>query len=546
MITLRLHIFCEIMKYLISLIILGNFIFGYAQKPVVTKDFNLSVGPKHKRIRALNKYHFAFGSQILSLKKIKNSFIFYRSSLRDLTKSAKSYKLLDSGDFVGTLQLKDTVLLYFRQKNKLISKKIRISAQQPVDTQTVINSTIDIAKDFGFSSRFGYDAGNRINAFAIKKSVDESKYVIVYAHKKKTTIEDKNTKRIINIKVYNQDQSLDWEKSLPLPYYYKKMNADDFAVDSKGNFYVLASVFTKDRVRLGKRNKEDTNFTLQLFKTNKENDAWDIKSIETSKSIEDAVIYSNAVKEPIIVGFYADKEVKGIVTGAFTAPINQEKIITPILHPIPTDTIKAYKERKETQIKEKLRSKRDKEDLEDLHINQVITNSDGSFNLFAEQRYTLRNSYYVNGVTTVNYEYYYKNAYATKIDGKGNLQWFNQLPKNQFGKIGKQAMSYKTMQFGNYSYVLVWDKYSNLYKSIGDATEFVDYSRNEYYFMATYKINNLNGEVKKLPVLNSLEVDKYRLRSFDMEKSMLINPSNIIFEGYDGRGKNYFFQLNLQ
>ncbi len=534
------------MKYLLSCLFLFYSFLLLAQKPKVTTDFDLSVGPKYKRVYTLNQYQFAFGGRLLSLKKTKNAFRIYRSSLSNLTRETKSSVLLDDGQFAGTLQLKDTVLVYFHKENKLISKKIQITNRLPVTTNIVVDSDKNIAKDFKFSSRFGYDAGNRINAFGIKKSVDQSKFVILYRDKKgKTDTIDGKSRNIINIKVYNQNMSLDWERSMPLPFYKKQINTDDFAVDAKGDFYILASVFEKERVRLGKRNKEDSNFRLQLFKASKEKEDWEIKTIQTDKSIEDAVLYMNASKQPIIVGFYSEQEDKGQVTGCFNAKIDEKQTIIPILHPIPTDTIKAYQKRKALQIKNGLRSRKDKEDLEDLRINKVLTNSNGSFNLFAEQRYAIRNSYYANGATRVNYDLYYRSAYACKFNGKGNLEWFNQLPKNQYGKKGKQAMSFQTLKFGNYSYVLVWEKFANLYKSTGKFTEFLDVSRSEYYFLTTYKINNTTGSVKKLPVINSIEVDKFKLRSFEMGKAVLLNETSILFEGYDGRGKNYLFDLKL-
>jgi len=182
--------------------------------------------------------------------------------------------------------------------------------------------------------------------------------------------------------------------------------------------------------------------------------------------------------------------------------------------------------------------------MEELHINNVVSQNDGSFTLFAEQRYALRNSYYANGATTIKYEFYYKTAYACKLDGRGNLLWFNQLPKNQYGRRGKQMMSFRNLKFKNFHYVLLWEKFGNLYKNVGEFAEILEINRREYMFLATYKINDSTGEVEKLPVLNSLEVDKFRLSSFKMDKAVMLNESNIIFEGYSGRA-NYLFKLQL-
>lgn len=533
----------------------------FAQRPDITDNFSLSVGPKYKRISNTNEYHFVYGQKMLTLKKNSKSFISQRYSLQNLTKLAATSMLPNKGEFVSTMQLKDTVLIYYRQKNKLVSQKIRISTNKPIESKTIINSTNKIADDFGFTSKFGFDAGNRINAFGIKKSIDKSKYVIVYTESKypnngegliknitngnaKKVITG-NSKRILNIHVFSSDRSLLWKKRIEMPYILKKMNADDFMVDSEGNFFVLASVFKKERLASGKRNKEDTDFNMEVFKLSKESTDWEIKKINTNKSIEDAILYLNTEKKPVLIGFYAETEYKGYVTGVFNASIPKEtNSIIPTLHPIPSDTLKIYETRKTTQIKQGIRRKRNLDDLEQIHINKVITHNDGSFSIFAEQHFAKRNSYYSNGATVVKYDYYYKTAYACKADGLGKMLWFNQLPKNQYGRNGKQAMSFQTLQMGDYYHVLIWEKFTNLYKNTGQYAELFNTGKKEYRFLKSYKINTVTGKVKPLTVLNSLEVDRYKLYGFKMDKAVLLNNSDIVVEGNGGKS-NYLFRLRL-
>lgn len=549
------------MKSFLVCLLLFHYLICFAQKPDITDNFSLTVGPKYKRISNTNEYRFVYGQKMLTLKKSSNAFATQRHSLQNLTKLPSTSFIPDKGTFISTMQLKDTVLIYYSQKNKLLSQKIQISTKESAKSKTVINSTQKIADDFGFTGKFGYDAGNRINAFGIKKSVDQSKYVIIYTEsvtagngegliKNITNGNAKkaltgNLKRILNVQVYNADQSLLWQKRIEMPYILKKMNADDFMVDSEGNFFVLASVFEKERLASGKRNKEDTNFNMEIFKLTKDSQDWEIKKISTDKSIEDAVLYLNNAKEPVLLGFYAEKELKGYITGAFNANIEKATLnISPILHPIPSDTLKAYEQRKTIQIKQGIRRKKNLDDLEKIHINNVVIHNDGSFSIFAEQRFAKRNSYYANGATVVKYDYYYKTAYACKADGVGNMLWFNQLPKNQYSKRGKQAMSYQTLQFGEFYHVLVWDKFSNLYKNTGQYADFLNTEKKGYMFLKSYKINLKTGKVVPLTVLNSLEVDRYKLYGFKMDKAVLINESDIIFEGNSGKS-NYLFRLKL-
>jgi len=117
------------MKYLLSCFLILCSLYSFAQKPTVTEDFKLTVGPK------------------------KKAFVVQRHSLRNLTKLPKGTTVADKGQFAGVIQLKDTVLVFYRQRNKLIAQKLRVSTNQPVSSKTYVDSPNKIADDFGFSSR---------------------------------------------------------------------------------------------------------------------------------------------------------------------------------------------------------------------------------------------------------------------------------------------------------------------------------------------------------------------------------------------------------
>ncbi len=314
-------------------------------------------------------------------------------------------------------------------------------------------------------------------------------------------------------------------------------------VDPKGNFYVLGTRF-KEVSLLATLNKNKDDYDSYVLKLTKNAKDWEIGKLNTHKAIGASVLYLNTKNEAVALGFYSEKEAKGYASGLFSSKINtiSEQIETN-LHPIPIDTIIAYEKRKAGQINKGQRFIDDKEDLEGLKINHVVSRPDGSFNIFAEQRYAEKNSSYLNGVTTLYYQYYYRNAYAAKIDGEGNLLWFNQLPKNQFSNRGKRAMSYVHQEFGGYHYLLYWDMYRNIYKSVGDFASLLEMKRQEYLFITSFKINDNTGGVTKDPIINSLDVEKQRISSFQMDKIVRINDHKLILEAHNGRGKNYLIKI---
>ncbi|WP_010182721.1 hypothetical protein [Aquimarina agarilytica] len=512
-----------------------------AQKPIITDDFSLSVGNKYKRVTGIDEFHFNYGQKLLSLKKLKKGFIIERHNLSDLSKKPNNTSFADKGNFVSIMQLKDTVFVYYRQKNKLLAKKIRISQDKIGKAYTIIDSEEDIADDFGFSGRFGYEAGRRINAFAIKKSVDESKFLILHRKKEKSN-ESGKAKNVIEIQIYNADTSLDWKRTMEIPYFFKQVNTDDFMVDSQGNFFVLASKFEKERVSGGKRNKLDTDFHMEFFKASKNSEQWSISQLDTDYPIEDAVLYASGKNEPVAVGFFGDENFKGQIVGAFVAKLDGKENIKPILHRIPNDTLVAYENRRQSQISRGKRGQGDLNDLEKIHINKVVANPDGSYAIFAEQRYVIQSSSYINGVNHIHYTSHYRNAYGCKIDGNGTLNWFNQLPKNQKGINGKQSMSFAHQYFGDNHYVLCWDQFKNLRKSIGDFATELAMNKQSYMFIVAYRINDLTGNVDKLPVVNAIEVGKHRLSRFEMGKVVPISTNDLVIQGHNG-SKSYLFRL---
>ncbi len=529
------------MKLLITFSLLIS-TFALAQRPDLSKDFKVSIGEPYKRIKALDEYHFQYGSRMLSFKKVNKNFIIERHSLATLNKTPKNSSLTEFGDFIGIEQFKDTVVIFGRKKDKLVAQKLMITKNSVSRPFVFIDEGNAIADDFAFSSRYGYDIGSRINAFGIKKAFDDSKFVVVSRVKHKTN-EEEGISNNLNIHVYNQDWSLDWKKTIALPFNSRELRTEDFMVDSLGDFYISATKF-EDTSILTTLNKNKDDYSTYIFKIGKKDNNWQKGKLDTDKAIDESILFLDAKKQAFLVGFYTEKQAKGYASGIFSSNLKTIKDeIKTTLHPIPVDTIISYEKRKTIQINKGQRFIDDQEDLEGLKINNVVSNADGSFNVFAEQRYAKRNTSYMSGVTKVFYQYFYRDAYAAKIDGQGSLLWFNQLPKNQFSNRGKKAMSFVNQSFGGYQYLLYWDMYRNIYKNVGDFAELLEMKRQEYLFIVAFKINDITGEVIKEPVINSLDVDKQRISSFKMDKVLTISEHQLILEAHNGRGKNYLVKI---
>lgn len=514
--------------------------FSYGQKPVLSEDFNFKIGEKYKRIKSLSSYYVASGEHMVAIKKGRKDMTIQRFSLKDLKEDVKKRQVIeDKGDFQTVMNLNGKAVAFYTVKDKAFAQRISLTgiiAEKPV----LVGSDKDnITNDVGFKSTYGFDAGGRINKFVFKKSFDGTKLLVLFRVK---TANDKADK--IGISVYDSNLKLLWSRKVRLPYASKRIENEDFAIDNEGSFYMTASIFNsgaEEKVKL------ENTYRTEVFKI-KENPKDIIKSkIELpGKSIMDAVLGLDKQGKVRISGFYVNNDNKTEASGLFSASLSNEGIVSSITKSdIPAGTLEQYALKREERINEGTQDEKDKKDFENLKVNDVVYNEDGSAVILGEQRYVESFTTSSSSGSRTTYKYYYRDVIASKITSDGTIVWFHRLPKYQIGARGKRSMSYLNFKDSGKHYLFHIDDFTNLKRSFDEyPTRYFD-GKKEFLYLTSYTIDDVTGEVIKEPILTGSDIRNSRLDNLEVYKAAVLPNQDMIFEAYDGKKNNLLLKVSL-
>ncbi len=514
--------------------------YSYAQKPILSKDFKFIIGDKYKRIKNLQSYYVANGDRMVAIKKGRADMTIQRFSLTDLKEDVKKRQVIeDKGDFQTAMNLGGKAVVFYTVKDKAFAQKISLTgiiAEKPI---LVASDKENIDDDFGFKSTYGHDAGGRINKFVFKKSPDGTKLVVLFRIK---TAKDKVDK--IGINVYDTSLKPIWKRKVNLPYPTSKIENEDFAIDNNGAFYMTASVFSnpsKDK------NKLESDYKTEVYKIKETPKEISKATLQIpGKVVQDAVIGLDKTGRIRVSGYYSNQDNKVEVSGLFSAILEDTGAISSILKKdIPASQLQQYILQRETRINEGTQDEKDKKDFEDIKVNDVVYNDDGSMVLFGEQRYAESFTTSSSSGSRTTYKYYYRDVIASKMNEDGTIVWFYKLPKNQLGARGKRSMSYYNFKNNGKHYLFFIDDFTNLKKSFDESpTRYFD-GKKEFLYLTSYTINDTTGEVIKEPILTGSDIRNSRLDNLEVYKVARLPNQDMIFEAFDGKKNNLLLKLSV-
>ncbi len=523
------------MKKIILLVLLFSFQMNvFAQRPVLSEDFSFSFGEKYKNIKSRRKYYVAHGNQLLSVKKGKKSMTIQRYGLEDLKENLKFRQVVeDKGDFETVLKLGYRAVAFYSIKNRVYAQFISLTNKSISKPTQLINEKEGVERNFSFQGTYDFDAGGRIHKFAFKKSPDGNKLLILYRLKS----EEENKERIV-VQVFNDKLELDWKKKILLPIEEKKLLKEDFTIDNEGNFYMTASIFENE-----KKDKLKEKYTSSIYVFNKESQELKSNTIALNVAIEDAVIIKKGAKTAV-TGFFTSDSDKEIAAGIFTLDLGKEGSVTNLRHTLfPEETLAKLMAEREERINEGTQKKTSKRDFQNLRINKIYTNDDGSQVILAEQRYVTRHSTSSSSGGRIMFRNYYTDIYAFKILSNGQIAWMQKMPKYQMGMRGKGSMSYYSFKSKGEYYLLYVDDFTNLKKEFQETpTKYYD-GKKEFLYLTAYIINDNTGEVEKQPVLTGRDVRNSRLEHLEISKMTKLH-NNFIMEAFDGKKNNLLIKLS--
>jgi hypothetical protein len=324
-------------------------------------------------------------------------------------------------------------------------------AAREVLTSTKLTGTLTATGFYRFALT---DKWNFFNSF------DRSKILVQY-RKKPEHRNDSRSNDVIGFQVFDAEMNKIWGREIRMPYTEEMMDNEDYQVDSRGNVYTLAKMYTE----LRSRDRKHPNYRFEILKWSADNnEVTKIPFRFTDKFVKTALITEAPDGKMMVGGYYSSRKT-GSADGAFLLSIdehtNELNSVKKGTYEFSASVLKQYESRR---AKRRIERKDDKDEAEaeNLNFRKMVIGQDGSIEMYGEESYVVVRTYSNGRTTTTTTTYYYEDILAMKIDADGNLRWMTKIPKQQQGSAGVGGLSFKQYNHKGNSYILFMDNKKNL------------------------------------------------------------------------------------
>ncbi|GHC42531.1 hypothetical protein GCM10008083_00790 [Ulvibacter litoralis] len=539
--------------------------YSYAQKDL-SEDYKYTVSEPYQVYDAPRKHYFSDGNEILSVKPWKKKMILQKFDVEGLTlNSMKEYEDFPDNCMVeGIKQLQDKFYLFYSswtgrdtQHEQLFYREINFEsgtfvgdAVKLIDIDGKLAGTLASTSGVAAPFAFGFGVTDK---FDFLTSLDESKILIQYRRKPEVK-SDKNSYDIIGVEVYDLSLNKLWSREYTMPYTERRMNVEDFAVDSDGNGYLMAKVFHDDSNKDKKRRKdEEANYHMELFRLSKGVAEIEITKIDLGeKFINGISLFESVDGYMLCSGFYTNGLNNKLhnADGVYTFKITREgKLIDEKSYEIPLEILNQYVKNR-TKKKNERKDKDGKAEFQNMKLRNLVVNGDGSLVLIGEQTFIV-----VHRSTRYTYVTYHNNdILVTKIDPEGNLAWMKKIPKRQVGKpkMGEVFDTSKTYQGGmSYShfaangnhYIVFLDNVKNIDLPLDKIPAL--HSDGHGGYLTAYKIDDATGAHSKGSILDTREVNDMELYQFNNDRIVKTAEDEFVIEFYKKKKEDVLVKVNI-
>jgi len=518
-------------------------------------ESKITLGKPYPVVDAKTKEYFTYKDIIISVKRDGKEFTLQTFDSKKLIMlKVKIYE-----DFPKDFQveefvvLKDRIYLFYSLWDKDKEKEQLFVRELDVNKCSFIgkgNLVFDVAgKVTGSMVSSGFYSFDVVDKFDFITSFDETKLLIQYRKKPKTKDDSKSNDEI-GFKVYDQDLKLLSGNEVKMPYTEKKMNNLDYSIDSQGKVYMATLIYRDNTTKKVTKEKE-INYDIELFlidtKSGKLNQTK--ITLENKKHISSLRLFETADNRIVCAGYYSTggksgkdfDDVNGIFKFDLIEGSNTPKID---YYDIPLEIINQNVKEKQVKKNNKKEDSDEKAAFEDLEPEMFYISKDGSIYFIGEQQYVVTRTYTDSkGNTRTSTTYFYNDILVTKINKDGKLEWMKKLPKKQRGARPRGGMSFEFVEGNNDFYLVYMDNIKNLDLSPTDVAEYhVDGAGG---FLTTYKVNMINGDIKKISLLDSRDVKGMKIYQFSTERISSNSNDEFIFEVYKKQKEDMLIKVKL-
>ncbi len=291
----------------------------------------IAVGKPYAVVDADNKFYFAKGKEILTVKIDRKMVTLQKLKSDNLT--FEKTKLYDDfgKDFVieNVAEISGRYYLFYSlwdgENEQLFGREINFK-EGAFFTKGVKLFSVN-HKLAGDVVTTGFYRFTTLGKFSFTISGDSSTVLIQYRLKPDVR-RDSKSYDIIGMNVYDRTMKEMWRKEVTMPYTEKKMNNLDYTVDRKGNAYLIVRVFD-DKQSSKKEDEEDPGYTIEILKVSAATKELTQHPMNVpSKFLRTLRIYEGPKGDLIAAGYYTKDKDANTADGVFVFNVSKDMKIT--------------------------------------------------------------------------------------------------------------------------------------------------------------------------------------------------------------------------
>lgn len=544
---------------------------GFAQRALST-DYSYKISQPYKVFDAKEKIYFSKGNEVLAVKLDGKEILIQKfDSDKPAFIKEKLYEKLFPKNyaFEEILEISGKYFLFYsswdgdNDKEQLFSIEIDFDKGEFVGNSKLVFSVNGKIAGTAVVGGMGFSVGVQ-DKFDFYQS-DNKQNVLIQYRKKPEVKRDTKSFDIIGLYAYNGNMEKLYGNEVKMPYTERRMNNLDYQLDNKGNLYLLTKVFHDDSNDDKKKRKDkEANFHIEMFTIKSGSDQIQISKFENKdKFVNRLWIFDTNSDYLICGGFYSNgSETKnswisgqnsyddcdGIVVLKFK---EDGTVYDTVFHEIPLEVLNQYETEKTKRKNEKKERKGDNAQFSDLELKDLVINKDGSIVLVGEQYFTVFHSsgggMGMGGMGMGGggyYTYHYCDMLVTKINADGSLGWMKKIAKNQMGTKGKGGMSYKYFNADNNHFFVYLDNVKNIKLPLDKAP--ARHSDGQGGYLTAVKITDAEGGLTKGSILNSRDVEDFKIYQFATNRIVKTSDSSFLLEVYKKQKEDIMIKVDLK